>query len=58
MKIEKGLINDCLHASKVSWNIRIPTIYNFEVIYSRNILFSWNVTYFLTTSIAFSVYAQ
>ena len=33
MKIDKALINDRLSVSKVSWNFRIPTIYNFAVIY-------------------------
>ena len=33
MQIEKGHINDCLHISKVSRKFRIPTIYNFSVIY-------------------------
>ena len=33
MKIEKGLTNDRLRVSKVSWKYRIPTIYNFAVIY-------------------------
>ena len=29
IKIDKALINDRLHDSKVSWKFRIPTIYNF-----------------------------
>ena len=33
MQIEKALINGCLHVSKVSREFRIPTIYNFAVIY-------------------------
>ena len=40
MQIEKALINDRLNVSKVSWKFRIPTIYNFAVIYSWNLLFS------------------
>ena len=31
MQIEKALINDRLHVSKVSWKFRIATIYNFAV---------------------------
>ena len=33
MQIKKALINDHLRVSKVSWKFRIPTIYNFAVIY-------------------------
>ena len=40
MQIEKALINDRLRVSKVSWKFCIPTIYNFAVIYSWNLLFS------------------
>ena len=40
MQIEKALINDRLHVSKVFWQFRIPTIYNFAVIYLWNLLFS------------------
>ena len=29
IKIDKALINDRLHDSKVSWKFRIQTIYNF-----------------------------
>ena len=58
MQIEKALINDRLHVLKVSWKCQIPTIYNFEVIYTRNWLFSLKVAYFLTVSIVFSVYKQ
>ena len=32
MQIEKALINDRLHVSKVSWKFRITIIYNFAVI--------------------------
>ena len=39
-KIEKALINDGLYVSKVSWKFRIPTAYNFAVIYPWNLLFS------------------
>ena len=39
-QIEKALINDRLHVSKVSWKFRIPTIYDFAVIYLWNLLFS------------------
>ena len=28
MQIEKALINDHIHVSKVSWKYRVPTIYN------------------------------
>ena len=34
MQIEKALINDCLRVSKVSGKFRIPTVYNFAVIYT------------------------
>ena len=34
MQIEKALISDPWPISKVSWEFRIPTIYNFEVIYT------------------------
>ena len=40
MQIEKALINDLLRVSKVSWKFRIPSIYNFAVIYPWNLLFS------------------
>ena len=40
MQLEKVLINDRLRVSKVSWKFRIPTIYNFGVIYSWNLQFS------------------
>ena len=33
MQLEKALINDRLRVSKVSIKFRIPTIYNFVVIY-------------------------
>ena len=58
MQTEKALINNRLHVSKVSWKFRIPTIYNFAVIYPWNMLFFKKVTYFLTVYIAFSVYKQ
>ena len=58
MQIEKALINDRLHVSKVSWQFRIPTIYNFAVIYLWNLLFFKKVAYFLTVSVAFSVFKQ
>ena len=58
MQIGKALINDRLSVSKVSWKFRVPTIYNFAVIYSWNLLFSLKVAYFLTVSIVFSVYKQ
>ena len=32
-QIEKALISDPWPISKVSWQFRIPTMYNFEVIY-------------------------
>ena len=49
MQIEKALINNLLHVSKVSLKFRIQTIYNFEVIYPRNLL---------TVSSVYSVYKQ
>ena len=33
MQIEKALINNRLRVSKVSRKFRIPTIYNFAIIY-------------------------
>ena len=36
IQIEKAMINDRLRFSKVSWKFRIPTIYNFAVIYPWN----------------------
>ena len=33
MQIEKPLIIDRLHVSKVSWKLCISTVYNFAVIY-------------------------
>ena len=56
MKIEETLINDHFRVSKVSWKFRIPTIFNFAVIHSWNLL--QKVLYFLTVSIVFSVYKQ
>ena len=40
MQIEKALISDRLRVSKVSLKFRIPTMYNFAVIYPLNLLFS------------------
>ena len=40
MQIEKALINECLSVSELSWKFRIPTIYNFAVVYPRILLFS------------------
>ena len=40
MQIEKTLINYRLHVSKVSRKFRIPSIYNFTVIYPWNMLLS------------------
>ena len=39
MQIEKALINDILVVSKVSRKFCIPTIQNFAIIYSWNLLF-------------------
>ena len=58
MQIEKALINGRLRILKVSWKFRIPTIYNFVVIYPGNLLFFEKVAYFLTVSIIFSVSKQ
>ena len=58
MEIEKALINDRLGVSKVSWKFRIPTTYNFAVIYPWNLQFFKKVAYFLTVSIVFFVYEQ
>ena len=38
--------------------IVFPTIYNFTVIYLRNLLFSQKTAYFLAVSIVFSIYKQ
>ena len=40
MQIDKALINDHLSVLKVTWKFRIPTIYNFEVIYPWNVPFT------------------
>ena len=40
MQIEKAKINDGLSVSKVSWKFRIPTVYNFGVIYPSNLQYS------------------
>ena len=58
MQVERALINDHLRVSNVSWKFRIPTTYNFAVIYPLNLLFSSKVAYFLTVPIVFSVYKQ
>ena len=58
MQIGKSLKNDCLSVSNVSWKFRIPSIYNFAVIYPWNLLFSWKQGYFLKDSIVFSVCKQ
>ena len=58
MHIEKALINDCIHVSKVPWKFHISTIYNFAVIYPQNLLFSYKVAYFLIVSILSSFYKQ
>ena len=58
MYIEEALINNCLRVSKVSWTFRIPTVYNFVVIYFWNLQFLKKLAYFLTVSIVFSVYKE
>ena len=58
MQIEKELVNDRLQVWKVSWKLRIPTMYNFDVIYPWNLLFSLKVAYFFRVSIVFYVYKQ
>ena len=55
IQIEKALANDLLRVLKASWKFRISTIYNFAVIYPWKLLFSEEVTYFLTVSAVFSV---
>ena len=40
MLIKKALINDHIRVSKVSWKFLIQIIYNFAVIYPRNLPFS------------------
>ena len=46
MQIEKSIINDRLRVSKMSWKFRIPTIYNFAVIYPWNLIFFYKAAYF------------
>ena len=58
MQIEKALINERLHVSKVFRKFTILVTYNFAVIYPWNLLFSLKIAYFLTVSIVFSVYKQ
>ena len=55
MQIEKALISDGLRVSKAFF---ITIIYNFAVIYPLTWPFSLKVAYFLTVSIAISVYKQ
>ena len=55
MQIEKALISDGLRVSKA---FCITIIYNFAVIYPLTLPFSLKVAYFLTVSIAVSVYKQ
>ena len=52
MQIEKALINDRLHVSKVSWKFWILAVYDFAVIYLQK------VAYLLAVSIVFNVYKQ
>ena len=40
MQTEKALTNNRLRDSKVPWKFRIPTMYNFAVIYPWNLQFS------------------
>ena len=54
MQIGKVLRN--MSVSKVPWEFRIATTYNFAVIYPWNLLFA--AVYFLTVSIVFSIYKQ
>ena len=58
MQIKKALINDRLRILTVFGKFRIPSSYNFAVIYPRNLQFSEKVAYFLTVPIVFSVYKQ
>ena len=58
MQIEKALTIDRSCVSKVFRKFRIPTIYNFAVIYPWILLFFWKVAYFLTVSIVFPVYKK
>ena len=58
MHIEKALINDRLRVLKVSWKFRIPTVFNFTVIYAWNLQFFEKAAYFLAVSIVFSVNEQ
>ena len=58
MQIEKALMNDFLHVLKVSWKFRIPTIYNFAVIYGWNFAIFLKSSLLLTVSIVFSVYIK
>ena len=52
MQIKKALINDRLLISTVFEKFRIPTSYNFAVIYPRNLQFSQKVAYFLAVLIS------
>ena len=45
MQIEKPLIKDRLGISKVFWKFRIPTIYNFAVIYPWNLLIQFLLSF-------------
>ena len=52
MQIKKALINERFRISTVFEKFRIPTSYNFAVIYPRNLQFSQKVAYFLTVLIS------
>ena len=58
IQIEKALIHDRLHVSKVSWKFRISTAYNFAVIYPWNWLVFKKWFYFSIVSIIFSAHTQ
>ena len=58
MQTEKALINDRVCVSKMSWKFRIPTIYDFAVIYPWNLVFSQKVAHFLKAWKIFSVDKQ
>ena len=58
MENEKLLINDLLHAWRVSWKFLIPTMCNFLVNTPMNFFFKKKIVCFLTLSIVFPVCKQ
>ena len=56
--IKIALINDRWRVPQVSWKFGIPTICNFSLIKTWNLLFSYTLAYFLPVYIVFSVYKK